>query len=224
MAQASRRKASDKSAPKAWKWLLAGVLIGASGGWYTGNKGYIRIEGNKSEADQTKITQNTGQHKQKDKKSTALKFDFYSLLPEMEVEVPVEEIKKAPPKPETAKVETQKQLSAPLASLPGQTNISPQSAPAQSQAQPQPPVQSPANTVYLLQLGSFSSAAEADRLKARLAMQGIETDVQNVTISNSQGKTSVYRVRSGPYSQSEIQSAHKGLQQAGVNGAIIRVK
>jgi cell division protein FtsN len=211
MAQASRRKSSTSTLANGWKYLFTGLIIGAGGGWYAGNKGLIKSESIRSEVEQTQVSQ----ARVAPKKSSSMKFDFYNLLPEMEVEVPFEEIKKVIPKTDTTKQTTSTATSN--TAITATTTES-----GQTQVQAQTP--SSVNTVYLLQLGSFSSASEADRLKARLAMQGIETDIQNVTISNSQGKTSVYRVRSGPYNQAEIQNTHKSLQQSGINGSIIRVK
>lgn len=48
--------------------------------------------------------------------------------------------------------------------------------------------------IYVLQAGSFTSYADADRRRAELAMQGIESNIQRVTIDDK-----VYhRVRIGP--------------------------
>lgn len=218
MAQASRRKASSTSSNcKPWKWLLSGILIGGIGGWYLSLSKQITTELIK---EQNPLVESfKGKLLDEKSKVAKPKFDFYNLLPEMEVEVPVEEIRKSPPKPEPAKVEVAKTTTQ---VQPGQAQpVNPKAA--EAQVPPPQPVKETA-TVYLLQLGSFKSHAEADRLKARLAMQGIESDIQNITISNAQGKTSVYRVRSGPYNQAQVQSAHKNVQEAGINGVIMRVK
>ena len=47
---------------------------------------------------------------------------------------------------------------------------------------------------YILQAGSFSRHADADRRRAQLAMQGIESHIQPVTL----GDKSYHRVRIGP--------------------------
>lgn len=217
MAQASRRKASSSSSNsncKVWKWFLSGILIGALGGWYLSVSKQITTDLIKEknplvDSFKTKLMD------QKSKVSKP-KFDFYNLLPEMEVEVPVEEIRKPVAKPEPVKQDTNKALAQKQ-----QDQLAGQKTADISKASTLPKETA---TVYLLQLGSFKSHADADRLKARLAMQGIESDIQNITISNVQGKTSVYRVRSGPYNQAQVQSAHRNLQEAGINGVIMRVK
>jgi len=48
--------------------------------------------------------------------------------------------------------------------------------------------------VYVLQAGSFSEYADADRRRATLAMQGIESRIQRVTIDDK----TYHRVRIGP--------------------------
>lgn len=69
----------------------------------------------------------------------------------------------------------------------------------------------------LLQAGSFASADEADRLKAKLALLGMEATVQS---ANVPGKGTYYRVRLGPYhSTEELNKANSTLKQNGINDA-----
>ncbi|HEU5399263.1 MAG TPA: SPOR domain-containing protein [Gammaproteobacteria bacterium] len=58
---------------------------------------------------------------------------------------------------------------------------------------PSSPVRQPGS--YILQVGSFPSYADADRMKATLALQGIESSIQSVQVNN--GNT-WNRVRIGP--------------------------
>ena len=48
---------------------------------------------------------------------------------------------------------------------------------------------------YMVQAGSFRRAAEAERLKAQLALLGVQTSIQ---VSSGDGETH-HRVRAGPY-------------------------
>ncbi len=67
---------------------------------------------------------------------------------------------------------------------------------------------------YFLQAGSFSTAEDADKLKARIAMAGMEASVQPANIPN---KGVRYRVRLGPYrSSEEMNKAVALLKQAGI--------
>jgi cell division protein FtsN len=58
---------------------------------------------------------------------------------------------------------------------------------------PTTPVSQPGN--YILQVGSFPSFADADKMKATLALQGIESSIQQVQVNNG---STWNRVRIGP--------------------------
>ena len=75
---------------------------------------------------------------------------------------------------------------------------------------------------YILQAGSFGNHEDADRLKARLTLSGLETHIEKVAI---EGKGAYYRVRLGPYASIEaLDSASAKLAQLGVKAMRIRVK
>lgn len=68
---------------------------------------------------------------------------------------------------------------------------------------------------YFLQAGSFSNEVDADKLKARLALLGMEASVQTVTFPD---KGVWHRVRLGPYrSSTEMNRARATLKQNGVD-------
>ena len=75
---------------------------------------------------------------------------------------------------------------------------------------------------YYLQAGSFEDPSEADNLKARLALMGVEASVQKVDVPD---KGTVHRVRVGPYlGQEDMTKAKTQLASAGINAAVVRVK
>lgn len=76
----------------------------------------------------------------------------------------------------------------------------------------------PAEAVtYFLQAGSFAKPTEADQLKAKLAMAGMEANVQQADVP---GKGTYYRVRLGPYhSTDEMDKANARLKQNGISNA-----
>lgn len=89
------------------------------------------------------------------------------------------------------------------------------SAPPAKAAQPAPVAPAPqASAPVFLQAGSFQQAEEADNLKARLAMLGLDVEIQTVTL----GEVGVrHRVRIGPLrSPAEIQQARALLAQNGI--------
>ncbi|MCK9389604.1 MAG: SPOR domain-containing protein [Sulfuritalea sp.] len=76
--------------------------------------------------------------------------------------------------------------------------------------------------IFFLQVGAFQKAADADNLKARLALTGLEAGVQEVSIPE---KGTMHRVRVGPFrSPDEMNRARTLLSQNGVQGSVIRQK
>jgi cell division protein FtsN len=79
------------------------------------------------------------------------------------------------------------------------------------------PVEEPGR--YLLQAGSFSAAADADRLQASLALRGIESHVQRVTIDDAV----FHRVRIGPISDLDaLNRTRQQLRNAGIDPLLMK--
>jgi cell division protein FtsN len=75
---------------------------------------------------------------------------------------------------------------------------------------------------HILQAGSFQNADDAEKLKARLALLGVEASVQSANIPD---KGVWYRVRSGPYKTAEEENrARNFLKQNGVDSTPIRAQ
>jgi cell division protein FtsN len=111
------------------------------------------------------------------------RFDFYSLLPEMEVVVPEQEITGKP------------QQGVKQVEQPG---------------------------TYFLQVGSFRNGEQADSFKAELALLGLETSIQKVTIDNN---TTWHRVRVGPFSDLDaLNRARRLLSQRKVDSTLVKIK
>lgn len=94
-------------------------------------------------------------------------------------------------------------------------------APAHSANAPKDTAKPAAAGVYFLQAGSFAKPDEADRLKAKLALLGLEAAVQPADVP---GKGTYYRVRLGPYhSSDEMNKANATLKENGIpNAAPVR--
>lgn len=116
--------------------------------------------------------------------STLPRFDFYTILPELEVAIPEEELIAASKKP---------------------------------------PTQNTNNGIeYMLQAGSFRSLEQADRLKAKLALQGIVASIQTVRIKDSE---TWHRVRVGPINDiTTLNQTRKRLSDIGVPSIVIKDK
>jgi cell division protein FtsN len=80
------------------------------------------------------------------------------------------------------------------------------------------PVEKPG--AYILQAGSFRNHADADRMRALIAMQGVESKIQKVTID----KDTWHRVRIGPITNlQKLEDTRSKLRQARVDALVIRV-
>ena len=74
--------------------------------------------------------------------------------------------------------------------------------------------------VYVLQAGSYGSFAEADRVKAQLALLGISSQIQKITVDDRQYN----RVRIGPIEDlNELNRVRKRLRDAKIDALLIRV-
>lgn len=75
---------------------------------------------------------------------------------------------------------------------------------------------------YILQVASFTSFDDADQLKAKLALQGLQAQIQKVTI---EGKGEYHRVRLGPYEKLEdLDAAGQQLAKLGIKAMRLKVK
>jgi len=73
---------------------------------------------------------------------------------------------------------------------------------------------------YVLQAGSYRNLNDADRVRAQLALQGIESKIQKVTVDND----TWHRVRIGPVTDlAELNKLRKRLAEAEVDAIVVRV-
>lgn len=118
-------------------------------------------------------------------------FDFYDILPEMEVKV---DKPKVPVKKSAASKEPKKTAA----------------------------VKKPESVSYLIQVGSFKNAADADGFKARVALLGIESKVQTVTIDNSE---TWHRVLIGPIAgRDKADGIQKQLKKNKIDSFLLRTR
>ncbi len=82
------------------------------------------------------------------------------------------------------------------------------------------PVPETRRGTYVLQAGSYKNFADADRVRAQLALQGIESKVQKVSVDND----TWHRIRIGPISKlDELNRLRQILRKADVDVLVIRV-
>jgi len=176
-ARRRRRSARSKSSPR-WSWLLGGLIAGILASYAV----YLTATRNVADkAEQAAQKPAAPAPKTAPPKTAAMddkearekaRFDFYTLLPEMEVKIGKDTLDAAR----------------------GGNSRKPES-----------------NGPFVLQVGSFRSYGEADNLKARLALIGVQASIQTVIISDD---NTWYRVRVGPYKNlKDLEQARTALQR-----------
>jgi cell division protein FtsN len=72
--------------------------------------------------------------------------------------------------------------------------------------------------IYMLQAGSFRNVADAERVRAKLALQGVEANIQKVTIDNDIW----HRVRVGPISDpDQLVRTRNKLKTANIDSLVL---
>lgn len=190
---AGRRPRRKGGAP-GWAWMLAGLLIGLFVALLvylnTRPKGSVQTPAAVSqpapEPQKGKETQKEARDVKKPKEEPIPpppkpRFDFYTILPEMEVVIPEQEISGKP------------KQGVPQVDKPG---------------------------TYVLQAGAFRKFDDADRLKASLALLGVQANVQAATINNE----TWYRVRIGPYNNlDELNAVRMRLRENAINAVLVKL-
>jgi len=190
----SSNRKRRKSAPKkkkqqtpGWVWFLAGILLG-TGAFLL----YLYLEKQQvpplpapviTDREPVKPAPLPEQKPEPpiEEQPRHPQFEFYSVLPEMEVEVP----------PETLRPSA------------GVTRV-----PTSSTG------------IYQLQVASYRSSADAERMKASLALKGISARVEKVSVNDK----TYYRVRSGPYNRDQAYSLHTKLRNNNIDSLVIQIK
>ena len=198
--RAHRRKKKHSASP--WLGVVTGLLIGLFVAFLV----YIKMQANDSttqvvvkESLPAQSVQEDVRDVRKEKKATITppepRFDFYNLLPEMEVIVPESEIKKPRAKPAAPDSST--------ASTSAKTIVG----------------------TYYLQVGSFKNAEQADNLKAKLAFSGFETVIHKATLEISGKSETFHRVRVGPFNNLDAANrSREKLIASGIDSKVVEIK
>lgn len=191
----TRRRKAQPAPNQGPAWLVLGLIIGlgiaAAMNWDT-VKEYVAAA-----VDKPQTTTAANQVEKQKKQATKPEFDFYDMLANKKVESPQEpsKPKAAPPK------EAPKQAVAPILEGIPQTQE----------------VQAPDR--YIIQVASFSSYQEADRMRAQLTMSGFDVYIQTA----QQNNRTLYRINMGPYvSKDAAMVKQKDLQNYNIASLLIK--
>jgi cell division protein FtsN len=178
---ASRTTTSNQT--PAW----VGFVIGLSVGVFITGLAWLKLGQLIPEAADS-AAQEQAQSASQEKPAVAKpRFDFYTILPEMEVVV------------STPDVVTERKPPADAGAAPVEE----------------------AGGSYMVQMGSFHKHSDADRMKASLALMGIEADIQKVNVNNGEV---FHRVRSTPLSRNAANQLRERLQQQNINSLVVRLR
>ena len=177
--------------------LLSGIAIGALATILLQGAGIRELVG---QAKQPRAAQTAAPATaQPDARKTETDFTFFTVLPEIEV---------AAPPVEDARADENTDANTPTG-RDANRGQSDQDSPTAERGQ------------YILQAGSFSKRADADRLKATLALRGIGSAIQKVSI---QGRGDFFRVRMGPYATyADLVKADQQVLEVGVKGLRLKM-
>jgi cell division protein FtsN len=168
-------------------WLLGGLAIGLFIAFlvYLDKQPASEIsfvEAVKTDLNKIKQKKTTEAVKPESQQKQEPKFNFYTILPELEVLIPEEETR--PPENKT-------------------------------------PVSVEAGKRYILQVGSFRSKQDAEKLKATVALLGLEASINEVTIDRERW----HRVRVGPVdNRRELNRNISLLQRNNINAMAMELK
>ena len=183
--RSSRRRGSGGSS---LTWFGAGLVIGLALAVFAFHRGYLpapptapasgEVDGSPSA--EPELLEDGGELISGAPES---RYDFFTVLPEMEVVVPERE-------------------------LSGQADTGIESTPAETAES------------YILQVGSFRNPADAEQMKARLALLGSVAAIQQVTVNDE----TWHRVRLGPIAGARAtDEIRRRLQDNGIEVLVLKV-
>ncbi|HEY7901843.1 MAG TPA: SPOR domain-containing protein [Casimicrobiaceae bacterium] len=220
--RAPRQRAAGGTLLGIFIGLVMGLVLAAGVAYYLmGGRSVYQSQVNSQKnvrepaADAAKLAAN-------DKASDKPRFDFYKILPGgEEPKIQPGADKAAPPRPDRAMAEKAHDKSAS-----DKAAGKPAPAPVVTAALPDSSVNADVakgtmgKERFWLQAGSFTDEADAENLKAQLALAGWQAAVQRGTLAD---KSVRFRVRLGPYDNSdELARVKRQLAQRGYDVAAIK--
>lgn len=185
--KAMRRSGARRGRPAAaGSWFLAGLALGLASSAFLYFGGHLPDRPQRQQATATpaqpaadpELTENPQGIAAGEPQS---RYDFFTVLPEMEVVVPDQELRRGSSPTESAAIT--------------------------------------GTGSYILQVGSFRSAADAEQLKARLALRGHVAEIQLVTVNEE----TWHRVRIGPVEGARhADEVRRSLQENGFDTLVMK--
>lgn len=196
------RQMSNKKPIPGYIWMLAGLAIGLFTSFLIyldkqpaeevsftdAVKQELKKARQQQKADVATPQESSAQNQAPETQNKKPRFEFYTILSELEVFVP---------EPEDEQLNTQSSQNKPLTVTPSSSKK------------------------YLLQAGSFKSQQDAEKLKASLALLGVQSSIQSVSIN----KDNWHRVRIGPFGNpTKLRETLNTLKQNNIHAMTMELK
>jgi cell division protein FtsN len=187
---AKRKRGASRSGPSGFSpfaWFVAGLVVGLGIAGFAIFKGLVPQLQSTTQSPETTAEPATESALIQPSESPATgtkesRYDFFTVLPEMDVVVPEQELARS-------------------------SRDAVQATPADRSAE------------YILQAGSFRNMADADQMKARLALLGAQASIEVVTVNDVKW----HRVRIGPVQGSrEADELRRMLQDNGIDTLVLK--
>ena len=251
--QSSRTKSRYRSSSSSltWVWILVGILIGicSAVGTYTfinnaQDKRQAQAKSSIHSSHPKTFAEKSNRASPKKEKNNAQRFEFYTLLPGMEIQLPDKNLPNSSAPQPTLKtsqpINTVHQTSQPKTSQSNPPhsahntqNLSHDSQPNRETLNMSEHTQqkindqkvdikdkkSMATAQFIVQAGIFQGLNQADELKAKLTLQGFNTRIQKV--KTEEGQT-WFRVTLGPFAtEDQALKQKKHLEDQKIHGILI---
>ena len=203
-----------------WAWLVAGLLLGAGALWVgssllDGDREFLKPRPNPDAQPPAAIGEEPIVSE-----DAGTRFDFYTLLPGDGVAMSDEELAASA----RAEAEAAAREDEPVIEdtpHPDAADLADPAAPDRADDDGAQPATTD-DARYVLQAGAFGDAADAESVKARIALLGLGARVESATLAD--GRT-VHRVRMGPYdSAAALAEAKRKLAEGGLPSLAIRAR
>lgn len=140
---------------------------------------------------------------------------LYTKVPKVEEEKPADGVKAPTTTAIPAAAKPEQDAIGKIAAI-----VTPSATPAEPVAMPKPASAAAGGERYFVQAGAFSNLAEADALKARLALQGVS---MNVSPREKDGQT-LQRVRTAPLAAVDAEKLRNNLKANGIETSLVKVQ
>ena len=195
------RLGSPRLGSPRWVWFMAGLTLGL-GMTITVHLHHTRIPDQPLLTERTVSGEKTVAANTAESPRSPLRFEFYELLPDSEqafFTAPKDRVEVNEKKETRVSIQEKPNKPTPKQAKPRYSQ--PQLAQSQLSAKPQPQTSLQKSAQYFIQAGAFRESRQADRLRAELALLGLEAQIEH--------SANWHRVRLGPYKDKARLAADK---------------